>query len=75
MIFPLEAVEERIRLRESGEGKFGRAVLTVAVFLAVGVIVAALALFVGLTVRRHFVGMPSNQRGTPPQESVGGNAG
>jgi hypothetical protein len=60
-------------LSEPGEGKIGCAVLTTAVFIAAGVIVVALVLLVGLTVRRRLMGAPMNRREAAPQGTVNGN--
>jgi hypothetical protein len=43
-------------MQTRGEGKIGRAVMTIAMLAAAAVIVLAIVMVIGLTVRRHLRG-------------------
>jgi hypothetical protein len=44
-------------MQTRGEGKIGQAVMTIAMLAAVAVIVLAIVMVIGLTVRRHLRGI------------------
>jgi hypothetical protein len=74
MMFPQVNQPTRIFMTTRGEGKIGRVVMTVAMIAAVAVIVLALVMVIGLTVRRHFRGASLKHREVPPQSSIRSNA-
>jgi hypothetical protein len=57
-----------------GEGKIGRAVMTIAMFAAMAILVLALVMIIGVIVRRHLRGASMHHLEVPPEGSIRVNA-